>query len=84
MKLGQATKLVKQLNSHMKYKNYVFSADKKKSIGQWVVEVHEIEKDYHNKINLTHHKIIEAFSVIFDCGVMINVDIDRNPYYYFY
>ena len=82
--LANVNKVLKTLNNADFHGNVVFSATKSKRLGDWYIEAYEIESTGELKINLYYHKIAQAVATFYDVGMMICVDVDRRPYYYFY
>ena len=81
---NKATRMVNAINKHKPFNRFIFHAEKKKIFGSWAFEVYELEIDGQNKITLTHYDVMKGFSLIFGCGLMITVNINREPYYYLY
>ena len=77
-------KVVKVLEQTMFFKNIIFIPNKYKNFDGWYIDVYEREIDGGRKITLTHHRKAQAIATLFDVGIMISVNIDRVPYYYFY
>ena len=82
--LNDVNKVLKILDNAAFFKREIFISTKKKVAGDWVIETYEIEINDEHKITLNHHKKAQAIATIFDIGIMICVDVDRKPYYYFY
>ena len=81
-------KLVNKLLKHIEYAefydNSIFSVTKVKNSDGYSLNVYEINKSGTQNISLTHHKKAQALATIHNVGMMICVDVDRTPYYYFY
>ena len=80
----QVNRVLKWLNDTKFFSENVFFAKKTKRLGDWVIEAYETEKNGEDKITLIHHKKAQAIATVFDIGLMICVDVNHKPYYYFY
>ena len=77
-------KVLKALEQSESYKSKIFIPNKIKRLGENSIEAYESEKNGEKRITLQHHKKAQAIATLFDIGLLICVDFDRKPYYYFY
>ena len=82
--LKQVNKICKQIESVEFYGRQIFLVTKNKNFDDYNLTVYEIDKNDVKDLVLNHHKKAQAVATIHDIGLMICVDVDRIPYYYFY